>query len=203
MQVGAGEAYKRVNRVISIIITDGTLIKYPSYHNRFTLFSEEAHEELTDLIEIHILELNKLPIKDDESQLYDWAKFFSAANEDEIETLTEKNPIIGRACEKLKELSADKNLRIELDIRDKRLLAEYQKLYDAEVNGIEEGKRIGIKEGIKEGEKTGIEKGEKLGIEKGKFAVAKNLIRMGHPIDFVIECTGVTRKELEDLQKQM
>ncbi|MDR3186795.1 MAG: Rpn family recombination-promoting nuclease/putative transposase [Christensenellaceae bacterium] len=112
LPASAGEEHKRVNRAICIIITDGTLINSTNYHNRFTLFSNEAKEELTGLMEIHSLELSKLPLKSDRSKLYDWAKFFSAASEDELKTLTKKNPTIGRACKKLIELSCDEKLRI-------------------------------------------------------------------------------------------
>jgi len=51
----------------------------PVYHHRFTFYDPEARVEFSDIIEIHTLELRKLPDGDDGTELYDWAKFIDAA----------------------------------------------------------------------------------------------------------------------------
>jgi len=44
------------------------------YRHRFTFYDREADIELSDVIEIHTLELLKLPPTADGTELYDWAK---------------------------------------------------------------------------------------------------------------------------------
>jgi predicted transposase/invertase (TIGR01784 family) len=61
-QIRKGNDYKVIKRVISIIITDHPLIsESPHYHHRFTFYDPETAVEFTDLIEIHTLEIPKLP----------------------------------------------------------------------------------------------------------------------------------------------
>jgi len=63
------------------------------YHHRFTFYDQEAGVEFSDIIEIHSLELNKLPDRTDGTELYDWAKFINAESEEELDTPPkQKNP---------------------------------------------------------------------------------------------------------------
>jgi predicted transposase/invertase (TIGR01784 family) len=79
-QLGSGDRYEAIQKVISIIITEDKLIKKsPVYHHRFIFYDPEACVEFSDIIEIHTLELKKLPKNADGTELYDWAKFIAAA----------------------------------------------------------------------------------------------------------------------------
>ncbi|MCL2055282.1 MAG: Rpn family recombination-promoting nuclease/putative transposase, partial [Oscillospiraceae bacterium] len=102
-QIGSSDKYKDLKRVISIIITEETLIKAsPLYHHRFTFFDPNANIELSDLIEIHTLELNKLPDNFDGTELCDWAKFIAAKSEEELEMVASRNTQISKAVVKLR-----------------------------------------------------------------------------------------------------
>ena len=89
------------------------------YHHRFTFYDPEAGVEFSDIIEIHTLELRKLPKGTDGTELYDWAKFIDAETEEELTMLSERNPQIGRAVVKLRELSADEKARDLYERREK------------------------------------------------------------------------------------
>jgi len=75
--------------------------------------------ELTDIIEIHSLELDKLPEGADGTQLYDWARFINAESEEELNMIAERNPEVGKAVVKLRELSADERARDLYERREK------------------------------------------------------------------------------------
>jgi predicted transposase/invertase (TIGR01784 family) len=121
-QIGDGGKYANINKVISIIITDEPLIEESTrYHHRFTLTDIDTGVQLSDLIEIHTLELDKLPESADGTKLYDWAKFIDAETEEELDMLAERNPEFKRSVIKLRELSADEKAR---DLYDRRLKAE-------------------------------------------------------------------------------
>ncbi len=71
-QIGSGRNYNGIQNVISILITDKTLIHdSKKYHHRFTFYDREAKIEFSNLVEIHTIELNKLPDIADGSELYD------------------------------------------------------------------------------------------------------------------------------------
>ena len=119
-QVGSGDDYDAIQKVISIIITDENLIPgSQKYHHRFTLYDSDAGVEFSDILEINTLELRKLPDSDDGTDLYDWAKFISAESEEELTMVAERNPVIEKAVVKLRELSADERARDLFERREK------------------------------------------------------------------------------------
>jgi len=121
-QIGSGGRYTAIQKVISIVITDEDMIKdSPGYHHRFIFYDPEAAVMFSDIIEIHTLELRKLPDGADGTKLYDWAKFIAAETEEELNMLAERNPQVQRAIVRLRELSADEKTRDMYERREKAL----------------------------------------------------------------------------------
>ena len=119
-QIGSGDDYDAIKKVISIVITDEEIIPAsPRYHHRFTFYDQDAKVEFSDILEIHSLELRKLQKETDGTELYDWAKFIAATTEEELTMLAERNPQIGKAVVKLRELSADERARDMYERREK------------------------------------------------------------------------------------
>jgi len=119
-QLGSGDEYENIKQVVSIVITEENLIKTsPKYYHRFVMYDCETGVEFTDLLEIHTLELGKLPTNADGTDLYDWAKFINAETEEELEMIAERNPQFQNAVVKLRELSADEKARDAYERREK------------------------------------------------------------------------------------
>lgn len=143
-QLGSSEDYEKINRAISIVITDEKLVKQsPRYNHRFRLYDCEAGVEFTDLVEINTIELSKLPPAADGSSLYDWACFIKADTEEELNMLQERNPKFAKPILKLRELSADEKMQYAIE---QKLKAERdQRMFerDAEKRGMERGMERG------------------------------------------------------------
>jgi len=146
-QLGSGDDYEKINQVISIIITNESLIKnstgtlaVPRYHHRFTFYDADAKIEFSDIIEIHTLELSKLPEDEDGTRLYDWAKFINAETEEEFKMAAERNPEVKKAVVRLEVLSGDERARYISELREKerRDIESFKK--DARREGKAEGK---------------------------------------------------------------
>ena len=119
-QIGSGKDYDVIKKVISIIITDEPLISGSSkYHHRFTFHDPEAGVEFSDIIEIHSLELRKLPNDEDGTALYDWARFIAAESEEELDKVAERNQEVKKAVVKYRELTADERTRDLYERREK------------------------------------------------------------------------------------
>lgn len=58
-------------------------------------------------------------------------------------------------------------------------------------------------EGKREGMIAGIERGIEIGARKREIEVAKRLIRMGLPIEQIMDATDLPRKEVEKLAEEM
>jgi predicted transposase/invertase (TIGR01784 family) len=180
-QVGAGERYNKIKRVISIIITDHTLIpENQKYHHRFVLYDPENGIEFTDIIEVNTLELTKLPETEDGTQLWDWMKFLSAKRREDLEMLAEKNPQVKKAVVRLMELSNDERTRLLYESRQKMEWDNIARERGARAEGRAEGKV--------EGEMTRA------------ITIAKNLLDAGDSIEKIVNVTGLSRKEIEFLR---
>jgi len=119
-QVGKGENYQNIKRVISIIITDHTLIPdSQKYHHRFVLYDTENGVEFTDIIEVNTLEMPKLPKTEDGTELWNWLKFLSAERKEDLEMIAEKSPQVKKAVVRLMELSNDERTRLLYESRQK------------------------------------------------------------------------------------
>jgi len=121
-QLGSGDKYRSIQKVISIVITEENLVKNsPAYHHRFVFYDPEANVAFTDIIEIHTLELGKLPKGTDGTELYDWAKFIAAESEEELKMVAERNPQVEKAVVTLQRLSADEQARDLYERREKAM----------------------------------------------------------------------------------
>jgi len=141
-QLGSGDDYEKINQVISIIITNEPLIKnteetlaVPRYHHRFTFFDPDAKIEFSDIIEIHTLELSKLPEGVDGTLLYDWAKFIDAETEEEFNMVAERNPEVQKAVVRLEVLSGDERARYIAEMEEKARRDMVSHLKDARREG--------------------------------------------------------------------
>ena len=169
---GEIEDYDKLKNVISIVITDEPLISGSSrYKHRFTFYDRESDVEFSDLVEIHTVELKKLPKDTDGTKLYDWAQFIAAETEEELDMIAERNPEFGRAVIKLREMSADQKAR---DLFERRL----KEKRDAAMNA-------------KDAERRGMK----------KTLEAINMLKEGKSIDIVMETTDFSRAEIEELQQ--
>jgi len=118
-QVPSYSDFLDVRQVVSIVVADYELTKSDSYHSRFR-FSTEDGVEFTDLVEMNIIELLKLPESSDGSDLWNWIKFIkSDCDVETLDLIAEKNPQIKKAVGILKELSADERTRMLYEDREK------------------------------------------------------------------------------------
>ncbi|MCL2745343.1 MAG: Rpn family recombination-promoting nuclease/putative transposase, partial [Planctomycetaceae bacterium] len=115
-QIGEGEDYGVIKQVITIVITDFIMIPNSAeYHHTFRYYDAKHRVELTDLKEIHTLELPKLPKKSDTTELFDWLMLIRAKNREEYEMIAKKKPVFGEVVAVVKQLSADEQARMEYD----------------------------------------------------------------------------------------
>jgi len=118
-QIGSGQNYMAIKKAVSIIITDYKLLPGSEmYHHQFR-YRTKDNVELTDLVEINTLELCKLPQETDKTELWNWMRFIETNNEEELKMLATKNPELKKAVGVLKELSADEQMRMLAEAREK------------------------------------------------------------------------------------
>ena len=143
-----GQNYSRLKKCISIGILDFKLLDSESYHSVYRLRDEQG-EELTDLWELHIIELGK-GLRGE--RLDDWIRLFQAKSEEELEMLATKNKGLAEAAEVMKRMSLGRTLRYYYEAHLKAVRDRYGE--DAYVR--DQGRAEGLAEGIAQGKAEAI-----------------------------------------------
>ncbi|MDR2736289.1 MAG: Rpn family recombination-promoting nuclease/putative transposase [Gracilibacteraceae bacterium] len=80
------------------------------------MYDPQTKSQFTDLLEVNILELPKLP-PDDGTELWNWMKFLSASQKEELDMVAQKSPQVQKAVARLMELSNDEKTRMLYESR--------------------------------------------------------------------------------------
>jgi predicted transposase/invertase (TIGR01784 family) len=118
-QIKRGDDYYRIERVICIVICCGGILLHEEaeYYNTYSLRNDRSGRELTDVMEINILEPKKLPLEPKGERLFNWGQFFRAETPEELAMIAEKDPVIAEAAALVMELNEDDAERMLADAR--------------------------------------------------------------------------------------
>ena len=203
-QLNEGEDYSLLKRTICINILNFKYLKTRMFHSVYRMKEIHTNEELSDIEEIHFIEIPKLEDGSDEKDmLVAWIEFLKNPESEKVRSLEMSVDEIREAKDELIKMSNDDTQRELYEMRAKTLRDKISALNEAERKGIKKGREEGRKEGIEEGRKEGIEKGIKEGIEKGEknkaMEIAKSLINLGLDKEAISKSTGLDLGEIEKL----
>ena len=184
-QLAEGDNYNKLAKSICINLLDFNTLPNEKFHNVYRLKECETHEELTDIMEFHFIELKKMKdikeVKDVQTKLEAWLLFIKNPESKLIPALEAIEVEIKEAKEELVRMSSDSKERERYEKRKESML-----------------EKVSLLEGA---EQKGIEKGIELGIKKEKLVIAKSLIESGLDVEFISRTTGLTILEIEELKK--
>ena len=178
----AGESYDNLHKCITInIIADGFHLN-DAVHSEYLLQEKRAHTLLTDVLEVHFLDLQaakRVKAKEDEeskqNQLIHWLRLIGAKNKEERAMLATKSPIL-------------KMLNEQIDILS--LSPVERKLYES---------RMKLKSDIATISEDQFKAGLQEGKLEGKLETARVLKQLGDPVQKIMQATGLSQEEVEAL----
>ena len=158
----------------------------------------ETGEQYTDLMEMYVLELQKLPPEDlNERGIIRWMRFLGGKNREEFEDMAKKDEYIEEAYNELKKLSHDEQMRMEYELRQKAIRDHNMMMKTARKHGYESGYEVGEKRGLEIGEKKGEKRGERLALKK----IIDKLTGDGRTIEETAELLGLEPEMVEEISK--
>ena len=185
-EIHSGNDYEVLNKTIVILISDFELDAtkdIPKIHTKWEIREEEYSKiVLTEVLEIHIIEMPKLKKAmvnkkvDKKDKLLLWIMFMLSP-EELGEEIMKENEDIRKAKEELEKIKQDKRERELARLRMKHIMDQ---------KAIQ---RYGFKEGIKQG------------IKQGKIEDAEIMLKLNIPIEKIIKITGLTEEEIRKINK--
>ena len=141
-QIQEGDSYSNLNRTVCINILNYNYLKNDRFHNIYRLKEVETNEELTDIEEIHFIEIPKLRelnLNDEADMLEVWIEFLRDPESEVIRNIEMSNEAVRKAKDKLYKLSQSKEDRELYFLREKSIRDEISALSKAKEEGIEQG----------------------------------------------------------------
>ena len=179
-QLKEGEDYSSLNRTVCINILNFKYLKTEKFHTGYRLKELESNEELTDIIEMHFVEIPKFTEESDEKDiLMAWTEFLRNPESEKVRHLEMSIDEIREAKDELIRLSNDDNQRELYEMRSKILRDKISALNEAE--------------------RKGIEKGIEKGIQQRNLEIARNMKLSGLEISMISELTGLTIDEINNI----
>ena len=150
-QLSEGDRYDKLSRTVCINILDFKYLKNDRFHNGYRLKEIETNEELTNLQEIHFIEIPKLKRFESTEEIVDllegWVEFLRDPESEVIRKLEMSNKEIRDAKDELYRLSRNSKERELYYLREKSLRDEISALANAKEKGLKEGLKQGLFEG--------------------------------------------------------
>ncbi|MTM41495.1 Rpn family recombination-promoting nuclease/putative transposase [Turicibacter sanguinis] len=185
-QLESGENYQKLSRTICINLLDFNLLNHSKFHSVYRLKGCHTNEELTNVMELHFIELKKMQdvqrVEDVKSKLEAWLYFINQPDSELVQELEKVEIEIKEAKAQLVRLSEDRKEGEQYEKRRESRLNEVSTLAYAEEKGMVKG----------------IEQGAKL----EKIEIAKNLIQNGLDNKLISKSTGLSLEEVKEIRKE-
>ncbi|PEU18741.1 MULTISPECIES: Rpn family recombination-promoting nuclease/putative transposase [unclassified Bacillus (in: firmicutes)] len=186
-QLKKGEQYRSLQKTICINLVD--FIIFPdedTFHNVAEVMNKRSKRTITRDMELHFVEIPKIIKEWQEERINPWKDTLARwlllfpAHEDEKLTKTleaislEKDPMLKEAMQKWEYMSSD---------------ASFRRLYEAREKKIRD-------------RQAELEFATEKGREEGIHETARNLIRLGLPVETIAEATKLSIEEIKKMLKQ-
>ena len=195
------EEYNTQKKTIVINFLNFDFFKRNSYHNiahmKFEKSSKEAYIDLgykkedelvTDVLEMHFIELKKFKKKNpDTSKTSNQWLWLIIGEEEKIRMTEKENKQIKKAIEILDEMSMDPKEWELYDSRERAIVNYNSGILNAEERGMKKGKKEGIKEGKR----------------REKEETAKKLLELDVEIETIKKATGLSEEEIKKLEEML
>ncbi|MFD1677530.1 Rpn family recombination-promoting nuclease/putative transposase [Alicyclobacillus fodiniaquatilis] len=181
-QLVEGGRYRNLCRTVTINILGFNYLASEHYHSIFQLLDTRTGLVLTNDIEVHMIELQKLREVSvgQQRKLVRWMLFLLGPTPEKMGELVMGEPALQKALTTLEFLSQDREAR--------ELYESRQKAMNDWISNIEGAREEGREEGKIEGERMKA------------FAVARRLLNKGMPIEEVADLTDLTVADIERFQ---
>ena len=203
-QAKKGERYCALQPVYSLnLVNDIFEHDTPEFIHNYRIVHDKDSNKVIEGLHFTFIELPKFTPHSisDKRMMVLWLRFLTEinANTQEIPSDLLRDPEIGKAVEELKISGfTDAELRAYDKFWDS-VRVEKTLQYDSYQQGMEKGIKQGMEEGMAKGMEKGMAKGEEVGKSQRSIEIAKNMLSKGMDAATVMEITGLTESQMQQL----
>ena len=139
-QIKPGDTYDKLKKCVTINIVDFKCTPIKKLYSSYHLIEDESGYRLTDILEVHFLEIPKIfdeEIERDENDpIVQWMEFLDAKSKGVMEMLSEKNKDIKKAYDLLQIISKDEKARMLYESRQAEISDQLTRIKSAEEKGV-------------------------------------------------------------------
>ena len=172
----SGLQYMDLKKCIAINVLNSLFKLSRKVHSVYQIRESEEQTLLDELLEIHFLDLTKLP-KENLTSLEKWLMFIKTDSKEKRRMLAQGNPVMTKA-----------NKVMDIFYLDEQERKRYEAAWEYESD------RLSM---INESERKGLERGLAEGSRQAKLETARNLRAMGLSSKNIMQATGLTVQEVE------
>ncbi|CAM3688877.1 Rpn family recombination-promoting nuclease/putative transposase [Brevibacillus invocatus] len=205
-QLKKSGSYSEMKKTITINILDFDLFpETERYHSAFRLYEDEEKFLLTDVLEIHFVEMRKLlslwekqAINLQKNEKERWLLLLEADDREdirrELEAIAMKDPVMKKAFDQWEDLSRNDEKWFEYESRKKAIQDELFAAREAEIR-----QQRAREEGLAEGRTEGRTEGER----QKALEIAREMLVEGDSLERVAKLTKLPLEEIEKLKQQL
>ena len=197
-----GQAYTSLTRCITINLVSQGFNLNSAVHSAYNILEQHSYQQLTDLLEIHFLNLSaaqeidiQTPPVEKQQKLINWLRFIATDDKEERAMIATTSPVLQMLNEKVDVLTLSP---LERKLYESRMKLKSDIATISEVQ-FKSGLERGIHEGIERGKSLGLAEGEARGSRQAKLETAKTMLTMGYPLGDICKIAGLSQEEVEAL----
>jgi predicted transposase/invertase (TIGR01784 family) len=169
-QIKRGQKWDKIHAVVSIIISEHALTEEEDYLNYYELNNAKTGKRFTNLLNLVIIDLDKVPEADDMRAVWPWLMFLKSRQGENLEHLERRNKELKMAISMFNLLKLPQYLHEAVEYREIRRRDEAAR----------ESYLI----------RTSREEGREKGLEENREEVARKMKLKGYPPDEIAGITG-------------
>ncbi len=182
-QLPAGEPYCKLKRTVGLAVLNfNSSIDDIRYQVRGRIYDCETLKQMTDLLELHFLDLTKLKGLDEENPVTMWMEFFKNPYSEEAQLIYERIPEIKEAKEMFEKVKADPKYLELIRMREEANIEFNNAIANAE-------------------DKVRVEERAKADAEKRESA--RKMLVDGLPVEIVSKYSGLSIEEIREIKKKI
>ena len=178
----SGLQYADLKKCIAINVLNSSFKLSPKVHSVYQIRESEEQTLLDELLEIHFLDLTKLP-KENLTSIEKWLMFIKTDSKEKRRMLAQGNAVMTKA-----------NNVMDIFYLDEQERRRYEAAWEYESD------RLSM---INESERKGLERGKSLGLAEGsrqaKLETARLMKQASCEITFIEKMTGLSADEIAQL----